>query len=108
MRYSGMRRRGLPRRRRGGADCPLRTARFTGPRRRLGDGPRFRLRELNVDGSRVYYDSTSRPHHHVYNMDTGELTDLPRGSVAIAKMPELPEGTEAVGMELVIKVRNTR
>lgn len=66
------------------------------------------VREVNVDGSRVYYDSTSRPHHHVYNVDTGELADLPRGAVSIDRMPDLPEGTEAVGMELVIKVRNTR
>lgn len=65
-------------------------------------------REINIDGSRVYYDSTARPHHHLYNVDTGELTDLPRSAVSIAKMPDLPEGTEAVGVELLVKVRNTR
>lgn len=66
------------------------------------------VREINVDGSRVYYDSTMAPHHHFYNVDTGELTDLPDAAVRFLDMPELPEGTEAAGLELVVKVRNRR
>ena len=66
------------------------------------------VREVNVDGIRVYYDSTTRPHHHYFNVDTGELTDLPDDAVRFLEMPELPEGTEAAGLELVVKIRNRR
>ena len=66
------------------------------------------VREVNVDGSRVYYDSTTHPHHHLYNLDTGELTDLPEDSVRLAELPRLPEDTEAVGVEVVVKVRSRR
>jgi Fur family iron response transcriptional regulator len=66
------------------------------------------VREVNVDGIRIYYDSTTRPHHHYFNVDTGELTDLPDGAVRFLEMPELPEGTEAAGLELVVKIRNRR
>ena len=66
------------------------------------------VREINVDGTRVYYDSTTRPHHHFFNVDTGELTDLPDDAVRFLEMPELPEGTEAAGLELVVKIRNRR
>lgn len=66
------------------------------------------VREINVDGSRVYYDSTTAPHHHFFNVDTGELTDLPDDAVRFLEMPELPEGTEAAGLELVVRVRNRR
>ncbi len=66
------------------------------------------VREVNVDGSRIYYDSTTHPHHHLFNMDTGELTDLPEESVRLAELPPLPDDTEAVGVEVVVKVRSRR
>lgn len=66
------------------------------------------VREVNVDQTRVYYDSTTRPHHHIYNMDTGELMDVGDGELELATMPELPEGTEAEGVEVLIRVRNRR
>ena len=66
------------------------------------------VREVNVDGTRVYYDSTTRPHHHFFNVDTGELTDLPDDAVRFLEIPELPEGTEAAGLELVVRIRNRR
>jgi Fur family iron response transcriptional regulator len=66
------------------------------------------VREVNVDGSRVYYDSTTHPHHHLFNMDTGELTDLPEDSVRLAELPPLPEDTEAVGVDVIVKVRSRR
>jgi Fur family iron response transcriptional regulator len=66
------------------------------------------VREVNVDGIRIYYDSTTRPHHHYFNVDTGEFTDLPDVAVRFLEMLELPEGTEAAGLELVVKIRNRR
>ena len=30
------------------------------------------LREIAVDPARLFYDSTTGPHHHFYNEDTGE------------------------------------
>ena len=63
------------------------------------------VREVNVDGSRVYYDPTMTPHHHIYNVDTGELTDIPYDAVQLAGLPELPPGTETAGVEVVVKVR---
>ena len=66
------------------------------------------VREVNVDGSRIYYDSTTHPHHHLFNMDTGELTDLPKDSVRLAELPPLPEDTEAVGVDVIVKVRSRR
>ena len=33
------------------------------------------VNEVAVDPTRMYYDSTTSPHHHFYNTDTGQLTD---------------------------------
>lgn len=64
------------------------------------------LREVAVDPSRLFYDSTVSPHHHFYNEDTGELIDIDAGSVKIDQMPELPAGTVASSLELVIRLRH--
>lgn len=66
------------------------------------------VREVNVDGTKIYYDSTITPHHHLYNVDTGELTDLPLDAVTLTDLPELPAGTEAVGVDLIVKIRERR
>ncbi len=63
-------------------------------------------REVNVDPSRLFYDSTTHPHHHFYNVDTGELSDIPSEQVAIMKLPSLPAGTEQESVELLIRVRD--
>jgi Fur family iron response transcriptional regulator len=63
------------------------------------------VRELSVDPVRKFYDSTTRPHHHFYNVDTGELSDIPDDQVAFEQLPELPEGTECDSVEVLIRVR---
>ena len=64
------------------------------------------LRRVNVDPTRQFYDSTTKPHHHFYNVDTGELADIPPEEVEFKTMPTLPEGTLPDGVEVVIRVRN--
>ena len=63
------------------------------------------VRELSVDPVRKFYDSTTRPHHHFYNVDTGELSDIPDDQVAFDQLPELPEGTECESVEVLVRVR---
>lgn len=71
-------------------------------------GQRGIVREVMVDPTRKFYDSTTRPHHHFYNEDTGELWDIPDDKVTFLALPELPAGTERTSVELLIRVRNER
>jgi Fur family transcriptional regulator, iron response regulator len=63
------------------------------------------VRTVDVDSDRQYYDSRSEPHHHFYNVDTGELLDIPAESVHLDLAADLPQGTEREGVEIVIRVR---
>jgi Fur family iron response transcriptional regulator len=65
------------------------------------------VREVSVDPARQFYDSTIEPHHHFYNVDTGELTDIGVDELEFSQLPELPAGTEAQDVEVVVRVRNT-
>lgn len=63
------------------------------------------IREINLGGDHTVYDSTSVPHHHFHNVDTGELVDIRPEQIHLQGLPALPEGTEAAGVEVVIRVR---
>ncbi|MDH3415646.1 MAG: transcriptional repressor [Gammaproteobacteria bacterium] len=64
------------------------------------------VREVMVDPVRMFYDSTTHPHHHFYNVDSGELSDIPDEQVCFQDLPELPKGTERESIEVLIKVRD--
>ncbi len=64
------------------------------------------VREVIVDPSKVFYDPTMSPHHHFYNVDSGELMDVKHGDLSLGELPVLPEGTVAEAVDVVIRVRN--
>lgn len=66
------------------------------------------VKEINVDATRKYYDSTTHAHHHFYHVETGELTDIPADKVGIMNLPPLPRGTEQAGIEVLIRVRDRK
>ncbi len=63
------------------------------------------VRELCVDSAKVYYDTNTREHHHIYNIDTGELWDVEAASLADVFAPKVPAGTTAVGVDVIYRVR---
>ena len=66
------------------------------------------IREVAVDPSHLVYDSTTKPHHHFYNADTGELIDISPSEIRMPRLPALPRATEAESIELIIRLRKKR
>jgi Fur family transcriptional regulator, iron response regulator len=63
------------------------------------------LRTVDVDPTRQFYDSSTTAHHHFYNVDTGELTDIPLESIVLTVDTALPPGTQHAGVDVVVRVR---
>ncbi len=63
------------------------------------------IREVIVDPVRVFYDPNTAPHHHFYNADTGALSDIDAGEIAVARLPALPEGMVTDGVEIIVRIR---
>ncbi len=63
------------------------------------------VREVIVDPNRVFYDTNSSPHHHFYNVDTGELSDIDAREIPVEQLPDAPRGTLIDGVDVVIRVR---
>jgi len=66
------------------------------------------LREVNVDPNRVFYDTNNSVHHHFYNIDSGELSDIDPGQIPVDQLPEAPEGSVVDSVEVIIRVRQPR
>ncbi len=63
------------------------------------------IREVIVDPSKVFYDPNTQPHHHLFQVDSGRLTDIDAKNVTIQGLPALPEGMETDGIELIVRIR---
>ena len=63
------------------------------------------IREVIVDPSRVFYDPNTSVHYHIYDLETGELTDINAAAIRIEGLPELPQGTVTESMDIIIRVR---
>jgi Fur family iron response transcriptional regulator len=71
-------------------------------------GERGLVRELTVDPSRKFYDSTTHAHHHFFHVDTGKLRDIPAEQIEITGLPQLPQGTEQESVEVMIRIRDRK
>lgn len=66
------------------------------------------VRQVIVDPSRVFYDSNTSDHHHLYDVESGTLTDISPAEVTIHNLPLLPEGMVAEGVDVIIRVRGSQ
>ena len=65
------------------------------------------VKEVNVDSTKVFYDSNVSKHFHFYNIDTGLLTDIPVDDINFDTLPKLPEGTESSSLEIIVRIKNS-
>ena len=63
------------------------------------------VREVIVDPSKVFYDPNTQPHHHFYNIESGELTDIPAASLQVAVIPAMPAGMVAERIDVIVRIR---
>jgi len=63
------------------------------------------LREIAVDGAKVYFDTNVSEHHHFLNEETGELLDIDDGLMQLGKLPPSPKGLRVARVDIVIRLR---
>jgi Fur family iron response transcriptional regulator len=63
------------------------------------------IRELVVDPDRIVYDPNTEPHHHLYDVVSGRLTDIPADNIRVVGLPQLPQGTVAEGVDIIVRTR---
>ena len=63
------------------------------------------VRELIVDPARIVYDPNTTPHHHLYDVVTGQLTDIPAGDIKVLGLPPLPPGVDTEAVDIIVRTR---
>jgi len=66
------------------------------------------LNKIAIDGSRIYFDTNTAPHHHFYLEETNELVDLPAHALSIGCFREAPQGTEIARVDVIVRLRKLR
>ncbi len=64
-------------------------------------------REIIADPTKSFYDSTTTEHGHLYNLDTGELIDIPVASEVLESLAILPDDVTPMGVDIIIRVKNS-
>ena len=65
------------------------------------------IREVIVDPNKVFYDPNTTAHYHMYDVQSGQLTDIDATDIRITGLPALPAGMVTEGMDIIIRVRPT-
>lgn len=64
------------------------------------------IREVIVDPTKVFYDPNTEPHYHMYDVQTGRLTDIDASDIRVSGLPNLPSGMVTEGMDIILRVRS--
>lgn len=65
------------------------------------------LRLVDLPTARGLYDTNTAPHHHIFDLSTGEVRDLSSDAVDCRLNPgALPGGVSLAGVDILVRVRS--
>ncbi len=66
------------------------------------------VREVIADPNRVFYDPNTQPHHHFFDVATGQLTDICADQIQVIGLPPLPVDAQLEGVDVIVRLRPTK
>lgn len=63
------------------------------------------LKELPIEGAATVYDSNLAPHHHLYDVETGAVVDLPAEALQVDGVTQALGGLQLAGVDVIVRVR---
>ena len=63
------------------------------------------MRELIVDPNRVFFDSNTSAHHHFYDVESGEITDICADRRAHRRPAAVARGQVTAGIDIIVRTR---
>ena len=62
------------------------------------------LKEISLKGNKTFFDTNTKSHHHFYDEETSQLTDIKNENISISNLPKSPNGKKIRDIEVTIKV----
>ncbi len=63
------------------------------------------LKEILTSKNKSYYDTNILSHHHFYDEESKELTDIDYSEIKLSKVPTPPKGKKIKNLEVVIRIQ---
>ena len=63
------------------------------------------LKEILTNNNTSYFDTNISSHHHFYDDQTNELTDINFNDVEVIKVPHAPKGKKIKDIEVIISLQ---
>ena len=65
------------------------------------------INQVESLGETAVFDTNITHHHHFMNEETGELMDFSPKEINLNKLPNIPNGYEKSGLDIIIKLRKS-
>jgi len=62
------------------------------------------LKEISIKGNKTFFDTNVKNHHHFYDEDLEQLTDIKNKNISINNIPNAPSGKKIKEVEIIIRV----
>lgn len=66
------------------------------------------LKEVALDPQKILFDTNTHHHHHVLNIDSGEIRDIQPVNINLSDVEGIQHGQDVSGVDLIIKVQNPK
>ena len=64
------------------------------------------LKEISLSGSKTFFDTNTKNHHHFYDEDTGKIFDIKNENILVSKVPRTPVGKKIKEIEVTVRIAN--
>ena len=64
------------------------------------------LKEIFLKEGKNYFDTNTSFHHHFYNVENNELTDIDNNKIELKKIPSPPKGKSIKNVNVIINIDN--
>ena len=62
------------------------------------------LKEISLSGSKTFFDTNTKNHHHFYDEDTGKIFDIKNENILVSKVPLTPVGKKITEIEVTVRI----
>ena len=66
------------------------------------------IKEVLTNNNTSYFDTNISSHHHFYDDETNELTDINYNEIEVNKLPTAPKGKKIKDVEVIINLQKHR
>ena len=63
------------------------------------------VKEILTNNNTSYFDTNVSSHHHFYDDETNELSDINYNEIEVAKVPHAPKGKKIKDVEVIIRLQ---